>query len=238
MGSQVCQAVAAADGLRLVGRYDVRDDLGDLGGADVVVEFSVPSARRAMSPHAWPRASTSSSGRRAGTTPASTRCAPRSPRRRRLAPAAVSASSSRRTSRSGRSSRCASRSRRPGSTSLSRSSSCTTRTRSTRRRYGGLTARLVAAARRGRAGRHTGCDHPGPGRCPRGEGRRRPRPRGPAPRAGRPPGGALRWRGEQLTIRHDSFDRASFMPGVLAGVRGVAAHPGVTVGLENYLGLG
>ena len=44
MGSQVCQAVAAADGLRLVGRYDVGDDLGDLGGADVVVEFSVPSA--------------------------------------------------------------------------------------------------------------------------------------------------------------------------------------------------
>lgn len=43
--------------------------------------------------------------------------------------------------------------------------------------------------------------------------------------------------GEQLTIRHDSFDRASFMPGVLAGVRGVARHRGVTVGLENYLGL-
>jgi 4-hydroxy-tetrahydrodipicolinate reductase len=28
------------------------------------------------------------------------------------------------------------------------------------------------------------------------------------------------------------------MPGVLAGVRGVADHPGVTVGLEHYLGLG
>ena len=44
--------------------------------------------------------------------------------------------------------------------------------------------------------------------------------------------------GELLTIRHDSFDRESFMPGVLAGVRGVADHPGVTVGLEHYLGLG
>jgi 4-hydroxy-tetrahydrodipicolinate reductase len=43
--------------------------------------------------------------------------------------------------------------------------------------------------------------------------------------------------GEQLTIRHDSFDRVSFMPGVLAGVRAVADHPGVTVGLEHYLGL-
>lgn len=41
--------------------------------------------------------------------------------------------------------------------------------------------------------------------------------------------------GEALTIRHDSFDRASFMPGVLAGVRAVAAHPGLTVGLEHYL---
>ena len=43
--------------------------------------------------------------------------------------------------------------------------------------------------------------------------------------------------GEMLTLRHDSFDRISFMPGVLEGVRHVADHPGVTVGLENYLGL-
>src|SRR6476660_515357 len=43
--------------------------------------------------------------------------------------------------------------------------------------------------------------------------------------------------GELLTIRHDSFDRVSFMPGVLEGVRQVADHPGVTVGLEHYLGL-
>jgi 4-hydroxy-tetrahydrodipicolinate reductase len=43
--------------------------------------------------------------------------------------------------------------------------------------------------------------------------------------------------GEALTIRHDSFDRSSFMPGVLAGVRGVGSHPGLTVGLEHYLGL-
>jgi 4-hydroxy-tetrahydrodipicolinate reductase len=44
--------------------------------------------------------------------------------------------------------------------------------------------------------------------------------------------------GEQLTIRHDSFDRASFMPGVLLGLRSVAAHPGLTVGLDGYLDLG
>ncbi|WP_026549887.1 4-hydroxy-tetrahydrodipicolinate reductase [Arthrobacter sp. Br18] len=43
--------------------------------------------------------------------------------------------------------------------------------------------------------------------------------------------------GEQLTIRHDSFDRGSFMPGVLLGIRGVASHPGLTVGLDGYLDL-
>lgn len=43
--------------------------------------------------------------------------------------------------------------------------------------------------------------------------------------------------GESLTIRHDSYDRVSFMPGVLQGVRGVLDHPGLTLGLEHYLGL-
>jgi 4-hydroxy-tetrahydrodipicolinate reductase len=43
--------------------------------------------------------------------------------------------------------------------------------------------------------------------------------------------------GEVLTIRHDSMHRSSFMPGVLLGVRNVAAHPGLTVGLEPLLGL-
>lgn len=41
--------------------------------------------------------------------------------------------------------------------------------------------------------------------------------------------------GEQLTLRHDSFDRVSFMPGVLLGVRTVVSRPGLTVGLEHYL---
>ena len=41
--------------------------------------------------------------------------------------------------------------------------------------------------------------------------------------------------GEQLTLRHDSFDRVSFMPGVLLGVRTVGSRPGLTVGLEHYL---
>ena len=43
--------------------------------------------------------------------------------------------------------------------------------------------------------------------------------------------------GETLTIRHDSLDRASFTPGVLAGVRWVPDHLGLTVGLEHVLDL-
>ncbi|WP_278237089.1 4-hydroxy-tetrahydrodipicolinate reductase [Isoptericola sp. AK164] len=43
--------------------------------------------------------------------------------------------------------------------------------------------------------------------------------------------------GEQLTIRQDSFDRASFMPGVLLAVREVGSRPGLTVGLEHVLDL-
>jgi 4-hydroxy-tetrahydrodipicolinate reductase len=41
--------------------------------------------------------------------------------------------------------------------------------------------------------------------------------------------------GETLTIRHDSLDRAGFMPGVLLGVRKVIAKPGLTFGLEKFM---
>ena len=41
--------------------------------------------------------------------------------------------------------------------------------------------------------------------------------------------------GETLTIRHDSYDRASFMPGVLLAIRTVLDRPGLTVGLGNLL---
>jgi 4-hydroxy-tetrahydrodipicolinate reductase len=45
--------------------------------------------------------------------------------------------------------------------------------------------------------------------------------------------------GETLTIRHDSLDRASFMPGVLLGIREIGTLPaGLTFGLESLLGLG
>ena len=43
--------------------------------------------------------------------------------------------------------------------------------------------------------------------------------------------------GETLTIRHDSMDRISFMPGVLLGLRRIGSAPGLTVGLEEFMGL-
>jgi 4-hydroxy-tetrahydrodipicolinate reductase len=43
--------------------------------------------------------------------------------------------------------------------------------------------------------------------------------------------------GETLTIRHDSLNRSSFMPGVLLAVREVGSRPGLTVGLDPLLGL-
>lgn len=43
--------------------------------------------------------------------------------------------------------------------------------------------------------------------------------------------------GETLTIRHDSLDRTSFVPGVLLAVRRIKEYPGLTVGLEPLLNL-
>lgn len=43
--------------------------------------------------------------------------------------------------------------------------------------------------------------------------------------------------GETLTIRHDSLDRVSFMPGVLAAIRAIDNRPGLTVGIEPILGI-
>ncbi len=43
--------------------------------------------------------------------------------------------------------------------------------------------------------------------------------------------------GQLLTVRHDSFDRVSFMPGVLLACKRIGPEPGVTVGLEPLLGI-
>jgi 4-hydroxy-tetrahydrodipicolinate reductase len=43
--------------------------------------------------------------------------------------------------------------------------------------------------------------------------------------------------GQSLSIRHDSYDRISFMPGVLLAIKAIADRPGLTVGLDPLLGL-
>jgi 4-hydroxy-tetrahydrodipicolinate reductase len=43
--------------------------------------------------------------------------------------------------------------------------------------------------------------------------------------------------GQTLSIRHDTIDRTSFMPGVLLAVRRVGETPGLTIGLDALLGL-
>lgn len=43
--------------------------------------------------------------------------------------------------------------------------------------------------------------------------------------------------GQQLVLRHDAFDRSSYMPGVLLGLRTVASRPGLSYGLDSYLDL-
>jgi 4-hydroxy-tetrahydrodipicolinate reductase len=42
--------------------------------------------------------------------------------------------------------------------------------------------------------------------------------------------------GQTLSIRHDSTDRTSFMPGVVLAIRNVAEHEGLVVGLEKLMG--
>jgi 4-hydroxy-tetrahydrodipicolinate reductase len=42
--------------------------------------------------------------------------------------------------------------------------------------------------------------------------------------------------GQSLSIRHDAYDRTSFMPGMLLAVKAVAGQPGLTVGLDALLG--
>jgi len=43
--------------------------------------------------------------------------------------------------------------------------------------------------------------------------------------------------GQSLTVRHDSYDRSSFMPGVVHACKVIDKHPGLTLGLDSYLGL-
>jgi 4-hydroxy-tetrahydrodipicolinate reductase len=234
MGSTVCAAVEAAEDLQLVGRFDEGDDLGDLAGADVVVEFSVPSASPVNVAHCigqgvhvvvgttgWTEERLAALRDQLTTAPDGTGVL--------IAPnfaigAILMMSFARQAARFYESVEVVEL-HHPDKVDAPSGTAA-------------RTASLIAAAR---ADAGLGdvpdatTDDPDGARGARVDGIpvHSVRLRGLVAHQEVLLGGE----GELLTVRHDSFDRVSFMPGVLAGVRGVAAHPGLTVGLEHYLGL-
>ncbi|MEP7035572.1 MAG: 4-hydroxy-tetrahydrodipicolinate reductase [Dermatophilaceae bacterium] len=233
MGSEVCRALTAAHDTELVGRFDVGDDLGDLGDADVVVEFSVPDSAASNVAHCidrgkhvvvgttgWtPDKLAAVSSQLAGQPEVGVLIAPN------FAIGAVLMMSFAQQAAKHYESVEVVELHHPDKVDAPSGTAA-------------RTASLIAQARRdaglGQVPDATVAD-PGGARGARVDGIHVH---------------ALRMRGlvahqeilfgstgELLTIRHDSFDRVSFMPGVLMGVRQVRDHPGLTVGLEHYLGL-
>jgi len=43
--------------------------------------------------------------------------------------------------------------------------------------------------------------------------------------------------GQTITIRQDSYDRTSFMPGVVLAIRSIAEQDGLTLGLDELMGV-
>lgn len=233
MGSTVCEAVTAADGMELVGRFDAGDDLGDLGGAQVVVEFSVPDASLANVLHCisrgvhavvgttgWDEERLSSVRQALHEQPGVGAL---------IAPnfaigALLMMSFARQAARFYESVEVIEL-HHPAKVDAPSGTAA-------------RTARLIAEARAdaglGQVPDATSHD-PGGARGADVDGIRvhSVRQRGLVAHQEVLFGAE----GEALTVRHDSFDRISFMPGVLEGVRGVAEHPGLTVGLEHYLEL-
>lgn len=240
MGATVCRAVEAAAGLQLVGAYDLGDELGDLGGAHVAVEFSTPAAAPtnvaacvAAGVHVvvgttgWDQARLEALHEQvAAAPPARTGggvgvlVAPN------FAVGALLMMSFARTAARFFESVEIIELHHPDKVDAPSGTAA-------------RTAELVAAARDA-AGMPAVPDattsDPGGARGARQHGI---------------PVHSVRVRGlvahqevvfgnvgETLTVRHDSLDRSCFMAGVIAGVRAVADHPGVTVGLEHYLGIG
>lgn len=233
MGSTVCQAVETSDDLELVGRFDIGDDLGALDGADVVVEFSVPAASYqnvlaclAAGAHVvvgttgWDGSQLARLQEAVATYPGQGVL---------IAPnfaigALLMMSFARQAARFYESVEIVEL-HHPDKVDAPSGTAA-------------RTASLIAGARA----------DAGLGPVPDAT------TTDPAGARGADVDGvrvhAVRLRGlvahqevlfgaagEGLSIRHDSFDRVSFMPGVLAAVRGVSSRPGLTVGLEHLLGL-
>ena len=234
MGATVCRAVETADDLELVGRFDVGDDLGDLGGADVVVEFSVPDASPSNVAHCVARGvhvvvgTTGWSPDRLATLRDQTAAQPGVGVL--IAPnfaigAVLMMAFAQKAARFYESVEVVEL-HHPDKVDAPSGTAA-------------RTADLIGAAREdaGLAPVPDATTHDP-------DGARGARVHGIPVHSVRLRGLVahqevlLGGEGEMLTLRHDSFDRVSFMPGVLAAVRAVGDHPGVTVGLEHYLGLG
>jgi len=234
MGATVCRAVEEADGLTLVGRFDVGDDLSDLAGADVVVEFSVPDASPANVAHCVERGVHVV----VGTTGWSedrlealrTQLADHPGVGVLVAPnfaigAVLMMAFAARAARFYESVEVVEL-HHPDKVDAPSGTAA-------------RTADLIGAARE-----EAGVAPVPDATTTDPEGARGGRVHGIPVHSVRLRGLVAHQEvllgnaGEMLTIRHDSFDRVSFMPGVLAAVREVGDHPGLTVGLEHYLGLG
>lgn len=234
MGSEVCRTVTSADGLELVGRFDAGDELGDLGGADVVVEFSVPDASPVnvaycvergvhvvVGTTGWTDDRLATLGEQVASQPdVGVLIAPN------FAIGAILMMQFARQAARFYESVEVIELHHPAKVDAPSGTAS-------------RTADIIGQAR----------DEAGLPPVPDAttqdpEGARGARVHGIPVHAVRLRGLVAHQEvlfggvGEMLTIRHDSFDRASFMPGVIEGVRHVASHPGLTVGLEHYLGLG
>ncbi|MFW5469869.1 4-hydroxy-tetrahydrodipicolinate reductase [Knoellia sp. CPCC 206435] len=233
MGTEVCRAVEAADGLELVGRFDAGDDLGELGGADVVVEFSVPDASAGNVSHCvergihvvvgttgWDEARLAALRTQLEAKPeVGVLVAPN------FAVGAVLMMAFAAKAAEFYESAEVIELHHPDKVDAPSGTAA-------------RTAELIGRAR----------EQAGLGQVPDAtttdpDGARGARAHGIPVHSVRLRGLVAHQEvlfgqaGEMLTIRHDSFDRVSFMPGVVAAVRRVADHPGLTVGLEHYLGI-
>lgn len=234
MGTQVCDAVTEAEGLELVGRFDAGDELGDLGGAQVVVEFSVPDASARNVAHCVERGIhvvVGTTGWDEGKLATlRSQVAEHEGVGVLIAPnfavgAVLMMAFAERAARFYESVEVIEL-HHPDKVDAPSGTAA-------------RTAELIGRAR----------DEAGSADVPDAtthdpDGARGARVHGIPVHSVRLRGLVAHQEvlfgnpGEMLTLRHDSFDRISFMPGVIAAVRQVAQHPGVTVGLEHYLGLG
>jgi 4-hydroxy-tetrahydrodipicolinate reductase len=233
MGSTVCQAVESAEDLELVGRFDIDDELGDLSGADIAVEFTTPEASAGNVLHCVRRGVHAVVGTTGWTEDALERvrwALETSPGTGVLIAPNFSLGAvlmMRFAAQAARFYESAEVIELHHPDKVDAPSGTAART-----------ARLIAEARKS-SGLPTMPD----ATTTALEGARGAEVDGVRVHAVRLRGLVAHQEvllgapGEQLTIRHDSFDRVSFMPGVLLGIRRVGTMPGLTVGLDPLLEL-